>query len=204
MLREMTELQDQIYSYLIDTIKEKGYPPSVREIASAVGLNSPSSVQLQLNKLIDMGYISKDPETPRGIKINDEKFNLSLRKTIDVPILKDTTNFDTLFSETNIASYMPILEESVGNSDFIMFEFKGNSMENVAILDKDWLLIRKQETADSEDLVMVYANNSIMIRRLIKDNLRYRLLTESKVIEETVVERLKIIGKVVGVYRKIG
>lgn len=202
MKPKMTESQDQVYNYLTYVIKEKGYPPSVREIASAVGL-SPSSAQLRLNELVDLGYISRDSDAKRGIRINDDQFNLSLRKKINVPILKDGFNIDVLFLKSNILEYMPLLEESVDNADCFMITFNGDELKEAYILDGDKLLIGKQETANSGDLVMVYANDSIMIRRLYKDNQLYRLQTETKTVETIIVERLKIIGKVIGVFRKM-
>lgn len=203
MKGELTELQERIYNYLLDTIREKGYPPSVREIASAVGLTSPSSAQLRLNELIEMGYISRDTDARRGIRINDDQFNLSLRKTINAPILKDYSDVESLFLPDNILGHMPILEEIISNNECFMITFKGNDLVKAAILDGDKIIIGKQETAEDGNLVMACANNSVMIRRLFKESHGYKLQTETKPIETTFVERLKIIGKVIAVFRKI-
>lgn len=200
--KEMTKLQEQIYEFLKESIIENGYPPSVREIAATLEVSA-SSVQVQLNKLMDMGYISRDPDRPRGIIINDECFNLSRRTVYNVPILENVTKIDGLFSDKNIEDYFPLLEETVGNNEVFIINFSGNHLKKVSILDGDKLLINKQETANSGDLVMVYANNEIMIRRLLKENNGYQLLPENDAIKPVFVERLKIIGKVVGVFRKI-
>lgn len=200
--KEMTELQENIYEFLKDSILENGYPPSVREIAAALEISA-SSVQVQLNKLLDMGVISRDPYRPRTILINDDAFNLSRRTIFNVPILENATEIDGLFSDKNIEDYFPLLEESIGNNEVFIIKFSGNHLKKVSILDGDKLLINKQETANSGDIVMVYANNEIMIRRLLKENNGYQLLPENDAFKPIFVERIKIIGKVVGVFRKI-
>lgn len=203
MDKEMTKLQEQIYEFLKEAILENGYPPSVREIAKSVGLSSPSSAQSQLNKLIEMGYISRDPNSPRSILINDESFNLSRRIVINVPILKDFIDIYNMFADENIVDYLPFPEDVIGNDEHFMITLRGEDMKNAAMLDGDKLLIKKQETAENEDIVMVYANNIIMVRRLIKENNGYKLVAENESVNPIFVERLKIIGKVVGVLRKI-
>ena len=200
--KEMTKLQEKIYEFLKDSILENGYPPSVREIAATLEISA-SSAQSHLNKLMDMGYISRDPDRPRGIIIEDEYFNFSRKPVVSVPILKNTINMDKLFSDENIIDYFPLLGETVGNNEVFIIPFNGNHMKKVSILDGDKLLINRQETANSGDLVMVYANNEIMIRRLLKENNGYQLLPENDAFKPIFVERLKIIGKVVGVFRKI-
>jgi repressor LexA len=200
--KEMTKLQEQIYEFLKDSIRENKYPPSVREIAAALEISA-SSVQVQLNKLLDMGAISRDPDRPRTILINDDAFNFSRRTIFNVPILENATEIDGLFSDKNIEDYFPLLEESIGNNEVFIIKFSGNHLKKVSILDGDKLLINKQETANSGDIVMVYANNEIMIRRLLKENNGYQLLPENDAFKPIFVERIKIIGKVVGVFRKI-
>lgn len=201
--KEMTKLQEQIYEFLKEAILENGYPPSVREIAKFVGFNSPSSAQSQLNKLIEMGYITRDPNSPRSILINDESFNLSRRIVINVPILKDAIDINNIFADENIVDFLPFPEDVIGSDEYFIVVIHGEDMKNAAILDGDKLLIHKQETAESEDIVIVYVDNIIMIRRLIKENNGYKLVAENESVKPIFVERLRIIGKVVGVLRKI-
>lgn len=200
--KEMTRLQEEIYEYLKESILENGYPPSVRELAAAMEMPT-SSVQSQLNKLIEIGEISRDPDRPRSIIINDESFNLSRRIIINVPILKDAIDINNMFSDENIIDYLPFPEDVIGNDEHFMIILHGEEMKNSAMLDGDKLLIKKQETAENEDIVMVYANNVFMVRRLIKESNGYKLVAENESVDPIFVERLRIIGKVVGVLRKI-
>lgn len=200
--KEMTELQEKIYEFLKESILNNGYPPSVREIAATLEISA-SSAQSHLNKLMDMGYISRDPDRPRSIIINDECFNLSRRTVYNVPILENATEIDGLFSDKNIEDYFPLLEETIGSNDVFIINFSGNHLKKVSILDGDKLLINRQETANTGDLVMAYANNEIVIRRLLKESNGYQLLPENDAIKPIFAERIKIIGKVIGVFRKI-
>lgn len=201
--KEIDELQEIIFEHLKDFILEKGYPPSVREIADAVGLNSPSSVQSILNDLIEMGRISRDPNSPRSIIIHDDVFNLLRRTIINVPILKDYSDIKTIFNDDNIKDYLPFPTDVIGNDEHFMITLIGSHMKNIAMLNGDKLLVKKQETADSEDIVVACVRDIVVIRRLIKENNGYKLIAESESRELIFSERIKIIGKVVGVIRKI-
>lgn len=162
-----------------------------------------SSVQAQLNKLKKMGHISKDPDRSRSVVINDEHFNLSRRIIINVPTLKDNIDIDNILSDDNIVDFLPFPEDVIGSDEHFMVVNHGEEMKNAAMLDGDKLLIKKQETADNEDIAMVWVNNEIIIRRLIKENNGYKLVAENESVNPIYVERLRIIGKVVGVLRKI-
>lgn len=201
--KEIDELREIIFEHLKDFILENGYPPSVREIAEAVGLDSPSSVQAQLDKLIEMGRISRDPNSPRSITIHDDVFNLSRRIIINVPVLKNYSNIETIFNDENIEDYLPFPIDVIGSDDHFMIVLVGSHMKNIAMLDGDKLLVKKQETADSEDIVVAYVRDKVVVRRLIKENNGYKLIAESGNGELIFAERIKIIGKVVGVIRKI-
>lgn len=201
--KEMTKLQEQIFEYLKEFILENDYPPSIREIAKVMGLNSPSSAQFQLNKLIEMGYISRDPNSPRSIMINDEMFNFRRRRNINVPVLKNYQNNEVMFKDENVIDFFPFPEDVIGSDDHFMITLIGSYMKNIAMLNGDKLLIKKQETADNADIVMAYVKDRIVIRRLFKENNGYKLITENGSGELIFAERIKIIGKVVGVIRKI-
>lgn len=201
--QEIDELREAIFEHLKEFILENGYPPSVREIADTVGLDSPSSAQAQLNKLIEMGRISRDPNSPRSIIIHDNDFNLLRRTLLDVPILKQYSNVKTMFDDENIEDYLPFPTDVIGNDDHFMITLVGSHMKNIAMLNGDKLLIKKQETADSEDIVVAHVRDEIVVRRLFKDNNGYNLIAESENEKPIFTERIKIIGKVVGVIRKI-
>jgi len=201
--KEVEELREVIFEHLKEFILENGYPPSVREIADAVGLDSPSSAQAQLNKLIEMGRISRDLNSPRSIIIHDDAFNLSRRTIINVPILKNYSNIEMMFDEENVEDYLPFPTDVIGSDDHFMIVLVGSHMKNIAMLDGDKLLVKKQETADSEDIVVAYVKDNVVVRRLIKENNGYKLIAESESRELIFAERIKIIGKVVGVIRKI-
>lgn len=201
--KEIDELREIIFEHLKDFILEKGYPPSVREIADAVGLNSPSSVQSILNDLIEMGRISRDSNSPRSIIIHDDVFNLLRRTIINIPILKGYSNIKTMFDDENIKDYLPFPTDVIGSDDHFMITLIGSHMKNIAMLNGDKLLVKKQETADSEDIVVAYVRDRVVVRRLIKDNNGYNLIAESGNGELIFAERIKVIGKVVGVVRKI-
>ena len=136
----ISEKQREILEFIKDCILQKGYPPSVREICSAVKLRSTSSVHAHLGALEEAGYIRRDPAKPRTIEIVDEAFNLSRREVVNVPILGSVAAGLPIFAEQNISDYFPIPAENLPNQETFMLKVQGNSMVKVGILNGDLVL----------------------------------------------------------------
>ena len=150
----ISEKQREILEFIKDCILQKGYPPSVREICSAVKLRSTSSVHAHLGALEEAGYIRRDPAKPRTIEIVDEAFNLSRREVVNVPILGSVAAGLPIFAEQNISDYFPIPAENLPNQETFMLKVQGNSMVKVGILNGDLVIVARQSTARNGEIVV--------------------------------------------------
>ena len=135
MAGKITPKQQQILDYIKDEILLKGYPPTVREICEKVSLKSTSSVHAHLNSLEEKGYIRRDPTKPRAIEIIDDKFYLTRREDINVPLVGRVAAGEPILAVENILSYFPIPAEFMPNTELFMLTVKGESMINAGIYD---------------------------------------------------------------------
>ena len=200
--RKLTEQQDCILSYIKKVILNRGYPPTVREIGQAVGLNSSSTVHFHLASLEEKGYIRRDPTKPRTIEIIDDCYNLVHREVVNVPVLGTVAAGQPLYAEENIENYYPIPSELLPNGETFMLKVKGNSMIKAGILNDDQIIIERLSTAENGDIVVALIDDSATVKRFFKENGHYRLQPENDAMEPIIVDHVEILGKVVGLLRK--
>ena len=129
----ITQKQSEILEYIKSQILNKGYPPSVRDICSAVNLKSTSSVHAHLESLEKNGYIRRDPTKPRTIEIIDDNFNLTRREMVNVPVLGQVAAGEPILAVDNITGYFPIPSEFMPNEETFILTVKGDSMINIGI-----------------------------------------------------------------------
>ena len=200
--RKLTEQQDCVLSYIKKVILDRGYPPTVREIGQAIGLNSSSSVHSHLERLERKGYIRRDPTKPRTIEITDDSFNLVHREVVNVPVLGTVAAGQPLYAEENIENYYPIPTELLPGEDVFMLKVKGDSMIKAGILDGDQIIVESLSSAESGDIVVALIGDSATVKRFFKENGHYRLQPENDSMEPIIVNHVEILGKVVGLFRK--
>ena len=200
--RKLSSRQERILEYIKKTILEKGYPPTVREIAEEVGLSSPSSVHGQLEALENKGYIRRDPTKPRSIEVIDDCFSLTEREIVNVPVLNAITSEQSLYDEDYIENYYPIPSELLPNAETFMIKIRDDSMKNAKILKDDQVIIERLSDVKNGDIVAAIINNNVIIRRYFKENGLYRLQSESDPVDTIFVNQLTILGKVIGLFRQ--
>lgn len=193
--------QSEILEYIKDQIMEKGYPPAVREICSAVNLKSTSSVHSHLETLEKNGYIRRDPTKPRAIEIVDDEFNLVRREMRQIPLLGNVAAGQPLFAEQNIESYFPMLSDELPAGDLFMLNVRGESMINVGIYDGDKVIVQQTPSARNGDIVVALVEDSATVKTYYKEDGRYRLQPENDDMEPIYVNEVVILGKVVGLFR---
>ena len=198
----ITQKQSEILEYIKSQILNKGYPPSVRDICSAVNLKSTSSVHAHLESLEKNGYIRRDPTKPRTIEIIDDNFNLTRREMVNVPVLGQVAAGEPILAVDNITGYFPIPSEFMPNEETFILTVKGDSMINAGIFDGDQVLVKQQSTAENGDMVVALIDDSATVKTFYKENGYYRLQPENDTMEPIIVkDDLKILGKVIGVFR---
>ena len=197
----ITKKQTEILEYIKSQILNKGYPPSVRDICTAVNLKSTSSVHAHLETLEKNGYIRRDPTKPRAIEIIDDNFNLTRRDVDNVPIIKQVAAGQPLLAVENITSYFPIPAEFIPKEEVFMLNVKGESMVNAGIYDGDQIIVKQQSTASNGEIVVALVDDSATVKRFYKENGHIRLQPENDFMEPIIVDSCEIIGKVIGLIR---
>nr|WP_035317562.1 transcriptional repressor LexA [Clostridium sp. 12(A)] len=196
-MHEITEKQRLVYDCIKESIKTYGYPPTVRELSNKLGISS-SATQARLRKLEEAGYLKRDPAKPRTLEIVNE--DIKAVTVINAPIL-DIIDSDSLFSNRNIKGYLPIPTNIIDFKEIFLFQVKDNSMINAHILEGDMIIVNVEPTAEDGDIVLILLDAAVMVRRYFKDKGHYRLQPENDIMEPIIVDHVKILGKIIGVFR---
>ena len=195
--------QQEILDFIRDTVADRGYPPSVREIGEAVGLSSPSTVHSHLSTLETTGHLRRDPTKPRAIEILDnEAPPASVR---NVPLVGRIAAGSPILAEEDIEEVYPLPADLVGDGPLFMLRVKGDSMIEAGILDGDFVVIRRQPDAlDGEIVAALIDGEEATVKRLQRRNGAVILHSENPAFEPMVfTDGVELIGKVVTVLRGI-
>ena len=196
--------QKEILEYIKDQIRQRGFPPAVRDICEAVHLKSTSSVHSHLETLEKNGYIRRDPTKPRAIEILDDTFNLTRREVTNVPLIGHVAAGEPILAQENIENYFPIPVEMLPNNNTFMLTVKGESMINAGILDGDYVLVEEQHTAHNGDMVVALIEDGATVKTFYKEEGVIRLQPENDFMDPIIVRDVQILGKVIGVFRFFG
>ncbi len=200
MIKEGANKQSQIYNFLLEFTKTKGYPPSVREICQAVNLKSTSTVHGHLKRLEKKGLIYRDPTKPRALEIVE--LSSDKKELIDVPIIGKVTAGMPILATENIEDIFQIpLNYVKHNNDLFILKVTGDSMIEAGILDGDLAIIEQKKVASNGDIIVALLENEATIKRFFKEDGFIRLQPENKNYEPIIVETCSILGKLVGIYR---
>ncbi|TDM04168.1 transcriptional repressor LexA [Macrococcus carouselicus] len=205
-MKELTKRQQEIYEYLQHIVSTKGYPPSVREIGEAVGLASSSTVHGHLSRLEEKGYIKRDPTKPRAIEIvSSTPASTLLEETIMVPVIGKVTAGLPITAVENVEEYFPLPSHftSSHNSDIFILEVIGESMIEAGILNGDKVIVRRQSIAENGDIIVAMTEeDEATVKRFYKESNRYRLQPENAAMAPIYLNKVTVLGKVVGLFRE--
>lgn len=205
---DLTERQQEILSYIQREVQRKGYPPSVREIGEAVGLSSSSSVHAQLEKLEQLGYLRRDPTKPRAIEVlagsaTSADLEFTPSNLLNVPIVGAVTAGMPILAEQNIQSYFPLPKDFTRSTDVFMLRVKGDSMINAGIFDGDLVIVNREPSAANGDIVVALLGEEATVKRFYKEQHQIRLQPENESYQPIITTDVKILGRVIGLIRKI-
>ncbi len=207
---DLNKREKQILTYIAKQIKVNQYPPSVREICKAVGLSSTATVHGYLEKLEQKGYIRKESQKGRALKVVTNKDVIkkpkdvySGKEMVDVPVVGKITAGAPILAVENITDTFPIPLDFVGNSDSFMLTVRGESMIEAGILDGDYILVKQQNTAENGEIVVALIDDEATVKTFYKEKGYIRLQPENHTMDPIIVDDCKILGKVAGVFRKI-
>lgn len=192
---KLNDTQRKVYEYLVKKMRD-GVPPSVREIGSAVGLRSTSSVQANLAALENAGYISRDPLRKRSIRIVGQG-----EAPLQVPLLGTVAAGAPLLAVEQIEGYVPYTGRISSDKNLFALHVKGQSMVEAGILDGDIVVAEQTPTAQNGEMVIALVDDEATVKTFYKENGHYRLQPENSTYEPIIVDHVEILGKVVAVFR---
>lgn len=211
----LTPRQAAIMNFIIQQVQLKGYPPSVREIGLAVGLQSSSTVHNHLNQLEKKGYIMRDPTKPRAIMIlrdssggllSDEPMDslhsdAPVDEIINLPLIGTVAAGSPILAEENLEDTISFPMRFVRHDGAFMLKIKGESMIEAGILDGDYIIVAPQKTAINGDVVVAMIDGEATCKRYYRENGRIRLQPENSSMKPIYTTEASIIGKVISLFR---
>ncbi len=217
--KELSQKQRQILDFIIQQQAQRGYPPSVREICEAANLSSTSTVHGHLERLERKGYIRRDPTKPRAIEIlyhpeqevlpedmSSPEFNeVPLAEVAQVPVIGRVTAGEPILAVENIEDHFPLPLSVLGDEpekDF-MLRVRGESMINAGILDGDYILVHQQSSARNGEIVVALIDDSATVKRFFREKEFIRLQPENDYMAPIYVKEASVLGRVIGVYRRM-
>ena len=205
----LSQRQQQILEFIDTETRERGYPPSVREIGTAVGLTSPSTVHSHLATLQDRGYLRRDPTKPRALEVCLDPVSGAAveRSTVrHVPLVGDVAAGTDVLAHENIEGSLPLPAEFTGDGELFMLRVRGDSMIGAGILDGDHVVVRSQPTADQGDLVVAgIQGDEGTVKRFRTEGETVVLVPANPAFSEQryPADEVTVFGKVVTVLRRI-
>ncbi|MBR6954929.1 MAG: transcriptional repressor LexA [Clostridia bacterium] len=195
--------QQRILEYIRSEIQTKGYPPSVREIANAVGLKSTSTVHGHLRRLEKKGLLHRDAMKPRAMELTSEADQGGGTATVQVPVLGHVTAGLPILAEENLEDFIPLPETLLGDGEHFILQVHGDSMIEAGILDGDRIVVRRQQEALNGEIVVAMVEDAATVKRFYKENGHFRLQPENSSMAPIIADDVTILGKVVSLYRLI-
>ena len=209
----LNKREKAILKYIEKEVNANGYPPSVREIGKAVGLKSTATVHGYIAKLEEKGYVKKESQKGRTLKLlkgganqsskNNDKPVYNGKELVDVPVIGKITAGEPILAFENVTDTFPIPLDFVGNSESFMLVVRGESMIEAGILSGDYILVRKQNAAENGEIVVALIGDEATVKTFYKEKDHIRLQPENSTMDPIIVPTCEILGKVIGVFRKM-
>lgn len=154
---ELSGKRREILEFIAAQLRDRGYPPSVREIGEAVGLTSSSTVHTHLTTLQKQGYLRRDPTKPRAIEVRWDANSgaaIERRPARHIPLLGEVAAGTNVLAQENVEELLPLPEDFTGDGQLFMLRVRGDSMIDAGIFDRDYVVVRQQEEANKGDVVV--------------------------------------------------
>ena len=200
MANQRGDTQAKILAYIEKATLQKGYPPSVREICDATGLKSTSTVHGHLIRLEKKGLVYRDSMKPRASSAPSDH-QMYRTEMINVPIVGRVSAGSPILATENIEDYIALPQSMLGEGEHYVLGVRGESMIEAGIMDGDYVVVRKQPTANNGDIVVAMVEDDATVKRFYRENGHFRLQPENSTMEPIIVPEVTILGKVVSLYR---
>ncbi len=197
----LTKRQSEIFEFIKVQIDKTGYPPTVREIGTAIGLHSPSTVHAHLAKLERSGVLRRDPTKPRAIEILVERTKRVMRPS--VPLVGQVAAGTPILAEENIEDQLEIPAVIGADSGDYALRVRGDSMRDAGILEGDYVVVHPTEDADNGQIVVAMIEDEATVKRFYRESESVRLQPENDAYQPIISQEAEVLGRVIGVFRRV-
>ena len=203
---KLTKRQEDTLQFVKEYIVSHGYPPTVREIATALNVSSPATVQAHLDGLADKGYIKKGSNKNRTIELMvDNEFIPKNESVVDVPLLGKITAGSPIEAIQNPDEYFTLPAYLIPkDKEVFTLKVNGESMINAGIFNGDQIIVAQQDTAENGDIIVALMDDSATVKRFYREDDHVRLQPENDTMEPIITTDVQILGKVIGLVRMMG
>ena len=198
----LTKRQQEIFEFIKRYSSQHGYPPTVRDIGKAIGLTSSSTVHTHLANLEKIGLLRRDPSKPRALELLVDQARKAVGPS-GLPVVGRVAAGSPVLAEENIEEYIEVPPLAGGDSGEYVLRVSGDSMRDAGILDGDHVVVRKQETARNGEIVVALVGEEATVKRYFKEKDHIRLQPENDAHEPIRTRDAEILGRVVGVCRRV-
>ena len=199
---KLTKRQQEIFSYIKRYSAKHGYPPTVRDIGKAIGLTSSSTVHAHLSNLEKVGLLRRDPTKPRALEILVDKAKQAVSPG-GLPLVGQVAAGAPMLADENIEEYVEVPGIAGGDEGEFLLKVKGDSMKEVGILEGDHVVVRRQDTAADGEIVVALVGEEATVKRFFRDGDHVRLQPENQAMEPIRTREVEVLGRVVGVCRRV-
>jgi repressor LexA len=203
--KDLTKRQQEIFDFIKKYSAKYGYPPTVRDIGKAVGLASSSTVHAHLANLEKVGLLRRDPTKPRAIELLDRAADAvkSVVRPSGLPLVGHVAAGQPILAEENIEDYVQVPALAGGEEGEYILRVRGESMVKAGILEGDFVVVRPQETAGDGEIVVALVGEEATVKRFFKENDHVRLQPENDAMQPIRSREVRVLGRVVGVFRSV-
>ena len=200
---KLTKRQQEIFEFIKRYSSEHGYPPTVRDIGKAIGLTSSSTVHAHLSNLEKLGLIRRDPTKPRALELLGQAAKKVVPGPRGLPLVGRVAAGAPVLAEENIEDYIDVPVIAGGDAGEYVLRVHGDSMKDAGILEGDFVVVRPQDTADDGQIVVALVGEEATVKRFFKESDHIRLQPENEALEPIRVRDVQVLGRVVGVCRRM-
>jgi repressor LexA len=198
----LTKRQQEIFEFVKRYVGEHGYPPTVRDIGKAIGLTSSSTVHAHLANLERLGLLRRDPTKPRAIEVLGGKAKRALGPT-GLPVVGAVAAGQPVLADENIEEYVSVPGIAGGDQGEFVLRVQGDSMKDAGILEGDHVIVRRQDGAENGEIVVALVGEEATVKRFFREKDHVRLQPENEAMEPIRSRDVHVLGRVVGVCRRV-
>ena len=198
----LTKRQREIFDFIKRYSAQHGYPPTVRDIGKAIGLTSSSTVHAHLSNLEKLGLVRRDPTKPRALELLGE----AARKVVGpsgLPLVGRVAAGAPILAEENVEEYVEVPPLAGGDDGEYILRVRGDSMIDAGILDGDFVVVQRQDTATNGEIVVALVGEEATVKRYFREDDHIRLQPENSEMEPIRTREAVVLGRVVGVFRRV-